>query len=85
MALLAVSVSGSAATKEARTLGALLQEGARIVAASDRLVWLESSAGVYMCVIELGSRFESALKYRKVRELYQNWPRALCFNAASFE
>ena len=86
--LLAVALvvpGAGAATKEARPLGALLQEGARIVAAADRLVWLETGAGVYLCVIELSPRFEAALKYRKVRDLYRNWPRALCFNAASFE
>ncbi len=76
---------GGAADKAARPLGTLLQEGAKIVAASDKLVWLEAGADVWMCVIEISPRFSSALKYRNARELYQNWPRALCFNAASFE
>lgn len=85
LALVTSPAPGEVVTKDARPLGLLLLEGGRIVAASEKLVWVETPAGVYMCVIEINTRFEAALRYRKVRELYQNWPRSLCFNAASFE
>lgn len=74
-----------AAAKDAKPLGVLLADGGKVVASSDKLVWVETETTTYMCVIELSRRFDNALRYRRVRELYDNWPRALCFNAKSFE
>ena len=83
MALLAAPASAS--VKDARPLGILLEAGAKVVAASGEFVWVEHGTKTYMCVIEMNTRFRQALKFRKVRELYANWPTALCFNAGSFE
>ena len=75
----------AARVKDARPLATLLEEGAKVVAASGRNVWVDTGKDTYMCVVEVSERFRSALKRRNVRELYANWPTALCFNAGSFE
>ncbi|MEM7060279.1 MAG: hypothetical protein AAF557_22085 [Pseudomonadota bacterium] len=85
VAILLLAMPANGAVKDARPLGVLLQSGAKVVAASGEYVWVELGQETYMCVVELNSRFRQALKLRNVRELYGNWPSALCFNAGSFE
>ncbi|MEM0924063.1 MAG: hypothetical protein AAGF44_09730 [Pseudomonadota bacterium] len=87
---LLLSQGALAQTKDARPLATLLDEGGRVVAASGKFVWIETSAApdtveTYMCVIEISDRFRQALHLRKAREIFANWPKSLCFNAGSFE
>ncbi|MEM7685359.1 MAG: hypothetical protein AAF293_11075 [Pseudomonadota bacterium] len=71
--------------REARPIADLIQLGAKVGAATENVVWLETDRDIWMCVIEVNNRFYSTLKRRNVRELYANWPKSLCFNAGSFE
>ncbi len=84
-AILVMTIPAHSSVKDARPLGVVLKEGGQIVAASEEFVWVKVQGETYMCVIEINNRFRQALKLRNVRELYANWPAALCFNAGSFE
>lgn len=83
--LILLATQVQAQDREARPLGALLRDGGRVVAAAESLLWVETKADLWMCVIEISDRFRASLKHRRVRELYASWPGSLCFNARSFE
>lgn len=85
LTMILVALPAQGTVKDARPLGALLEDGGKVIAASGEMIWIELGPDTYMCIVELNNRFRQALKLRNVRELYANWPTALCFNAGSFE
>jgi len=85
LVLAALLAPASVSGKEALPLSAVLKDGGKVVAASGEMVWVESSTGTYLCVVEMSPRFRTALRLRKIRDLLAAWPTSICFNAGSFE